>query len=113
MSTSESNENVDVNITSSTSTSESDGNVYFQSLSNTENRVELNMQMKTIPLKEYKILMNLIPENEKLRNTIEKLEREIKLKDLKLKEEQQLHQTNQSNCIDLSHLQAVSISFDF
>lgn len=102
----DSNENDDFGTASSVATSESDGIVDYQLLSNTENNDELDTQMKAMPLKEYKILMNLIPENQKLRNTIIKLERQIELKDSQLKEERQ---TNRSKCIDLSHFSGVSI----
>lgn len=64
-------------------------------------------------MREYKILMNLIPEVEKLRKTIKNLTKEVEFKDLQLKEQRRLQQLEQTKCINVSHFSAVIISFDF
>lgn len=69
---------------------------------------ELDGQMRTISLKEYKVLMNLIPEVEKLRNTIKNLKHQIELRDAELKEEQ-LRQIEKAKYLNVSHCSAVSI----
>lgn len=73
---------------------------------------EFDMQVKTIPLHEYNILMDLIPEVEKLRNTVKKLTVVIEMKDSKLKEQEQLHKAELAKCINISHFSAVSIYFN-
>lgn len=73
---------------------------------------EEDMQMRTISLQEYKILMDLMVQVKKQQNSIEKMTSELKSKDKQLKEHQQAHQKEQAKCINVSNLSAVSISFD-
>lgn len=92
---------------SATSTCESvlEENFAYQSLDDYDDHEEEHVQMKSISLKEYKILMNLIPEKEKLRNTIRELTSVIESKDLQLKEQQR----ERANYINVSHMSEVSI----
>lgn len=74
---------------------------------------EFDMHMKTISLQEYKILMNLIPEVEKLRNSIKMMNSVIQSKDSQLKQQKKSSQRDQVDLINVSHLSEVSIHFDF
>lgn len=110
----DSNERGANGIAASTCTSASDENVEYQFLDNAvDHEEELEFQMRTISPERYKMLMNLIPEVEKLRHAIKNLTTEIELKDLQIKELRELHQMEQAKCINVSHLSAVSISFYF
>lgn len=65
-----------------------------------------DVQMKTISLQEYKKLMDLIPEVEKLRNNITKLSSSL---NSQLEQQQRIHQADLANSINISHFSAVSI----
>lgn len=70
---------------------------------------EKELDLKTISLEEYKMLMNLIPEVEKLRNSIKKITTVIQLKDQQLKKQRQAYQTEQTKSLNVSHLSSVSL----
>lgn len=76
---------------------------------NVHEEEELDDQMKTISMQEYKILMNLIPEVAKLRDQISKMTTEIQSKDSQINELQFIHQTDLSNHINVSLLTTVRI----
>lgn len=69
---------------------------------------EDDMQMKTISLQEYKTLMNLIPQVQKLENSIRKMSSVIQSKDSQLKNQREVQQMEQANYINVSNLSAVS-----
>lgn len=64
-------------------------------------------QLKTITLEEYGKLMQLIPEVEKLKNVIRRMENVIKSKDQKMNHLQKTHQSEQKMNLNLSSLSNV------
>lgn len=70
---------------------------------------ESEPQAKTLSIQEYKELMQLIPQVEKLKNTVKRMESVIKSKDSKLKTLQSIHKDGK--CVDLSKLSNVSIFY--
>lgn len=68
-------------------------------------------QMKTIPLQEYNLLLNMIPEKQKLENTIHEMANKIKSKNEQLKELQQVLKREQNESIRISHLSLVRTYF--
>lgn len=70
---------------------------------------EYETKEKIISDKEYKILMEMIPEVNKLRISIDKMKEIIKSKDSKLKDLQRDLQLSLKNHINISHLSDVSV----
>lgn len=69
---------------------------------------EFETQWKTIPLREYTVLMQLIPQEQKHLNTIREMEKIIESKDVQLEKLQQSHQREENKFINVSHLSTVS-----
>lgn len=69
---------------------------------------EFETQEKILSFQEYKKLMQLIPEVNKLRNTNNKMAEIIKLRDSQLNDLREVHRLARN--IDLSHLNTVSVS---
>lgn len=71
-----------------------------------QDNIAAESQMKTITLKEYTDIVQLIPQMIKCKDTIKRMEKIIKSKDAQLK---QLKSTlDQGKCINVSHLSSVS-----
>lgn len=68
---------------------------------------------KIISIQEYKTLMQLIPEVNKLRISIEKMKEVIQSKDSQLKDLRKDHQLVLQNHLNISHLSDVSMYFEF
>lgn len=70
-------------------------------------------QQKTISLREYKILLEMVLKVNKLEKAIDKMKNVIRSKDSQLKNLQEVHQLTRNKCIDISKLLTVSNSLSF
>lgn len=71
-----------------------------------ESELELESEYRMLTSEVYTKLMQLIPQNEKYRHAIQKMEMVIKSKDAKIDE---LKRKQQRDCVDISHLSDVSV----
>lgn len=92
-----------------TSCSINDIDVEYLLTTNEIDDEEPESQMTTINTEQYKYLMQLIPQVEKLKDVIKQMEKKIKSKDSKLKELQRIHKNGQ--WVDLTELSNVSIFY--
>lgn len=74
---------------------------------NDHKETEREPKWKTITLEEYKKVLQLIPEIEKYKKIVQKLEKQLQSKDSQLKE---LQESFQCDSINVSNLSAVSVS---
>lgn len=81
----------------------------FLTLVDGDESSQIQNELKTIPLQEYKDLVQLIPKLEKLKCVNKKLESVIKSKDMKLQELMKAHVIDRKKYMNISHLSIVSI----
>lgn len=103
------NDNFDDNTSNTNNQPNEFGDFEFLTLYDGDESSQIQNEMKTIPLQEYKDLVQLIPTVEKLKSVIKKLESVIKSKDSKLQELMRAHVIDRKKYINISNLSIVSI----